>query len=539
MSRHFAMLVSSSPVRSAIPSGDPAAKDSGHRGRYPQLHPVAGCGETEDAEEDRLRADLASRVLSGPGLWTDWLEELDRRGLIGDLLAEGVIEEAVATAPHGHQLDRVLNAKTTLICVLAGCLFPGEGYDTTLRITFGLPGLGLKPGTTVPAGPALSKARALLGEQVTRRAFELDAARSDVALGIGSAWHGMETTAFDGTTAELFNNDELAGAFGVPTGGTKPKLRIVAHVRTGSRRWIGAAVGGYHDGENALVDELASTLRPGMLNLADRGFFSMDRWIRFSATGAHLCWRVKNGARSVPFKTLKTLPDGSELVLLHESNGMLTKRRRDIAGKTAPRLPDTIARLVQFTIVTRTARGRTKTSTIRVLTTLLDQEEFPAAEIAVLYAERWQIEIAYLHLKKTLRGARRVLRGQSEVLARQEAWAFLLVHNMVATVAARAAALAGIDPDAISFTAVLGLVRAHLQADTCCPHCGRRPASSASDPLARLLADVIAHPPNRTGRKRTSGRTPAERRTRHTEDATYTIAITPSNLPEWDQSLGS
>ena len=539
MSRHFAMLVSSSPARSAIPSGDPAAKDSDHCGRYPQLHPVAGCGETEDAEEDRLRADLASRVLSGPGLWTDWLEELDRRGLIGDLLAEGVIEEAVATAPHGHQLDRVLNAKTTLICVLAGCLFPGEGYDTTLRITFGLPGLGLKPGTTVPAGPALSKARALLGEQVTRRAFELDAARSDIELGIGSAWHGMETTAFDGTTAELFNNDELAGAFGVPTGGTKPKLRIVAHVRTGSRRWIGAAVGGYHDGENALVDELASTLRPGMLNLADRGFFSMDRWIRFSAAGAHLCWRVKNGAKSVPFKTLKTLPDGSELVLLHESNGMLTKRRRDIAGKTAPRLPDTIARLVQFTIVTRTARGRTKTSTIRVLTTLLGHAAFPAAGIAALYAERWQIEIAYLHLKKTLRGARRVLRGQSEVLARQEAWAFLLVHNMVATVAARAAALAGIDPDAISFTAVLGLVRAHLQADTCCPHCGRRPASSAGDPLARLLADVIAHPPNRTGRKRTSGRTPAERRTRHTEDATYTIAITPSNLPEWDQSLGS
>jgi len=39
-----------------------------------------------------------------------------------------------------------------------------------------------------------------------------------------------------------------ADTFGVPTGGTKPKLRIVAHVRTGSRRWIGAAIGGYHDG---------------------------------------------------------------------------------------------------------------------------------------------------------------------------------------------------------------------------------------------------------------------------------------------------
>ncbi len=508
MSRHFAMLVPS-----------------------PRAMPAAAA----EAEESRLQAGLASRILSGPGLWLDWLEEIDRHGLVEELLAEGIIDQAVATAPHGHQLDRALNAKTTLLCVLAGCLFPGEGYDGTLRITFGMPGLDLKPGTPVPTGPALSKARALLGEQVARRAFELDAARADVDLGIGATWHGMETTAFDGTTAELFSNDVLAGEFGVPAGGTKPKARIVAHVRTGSRRWIGAAVGGYHDGENTLVDELAGTLREGMLNLADRGFFSMDRWIRFSATRAHLCWRVKNAAKSVPFKTLKTLPDGSELVLLHESDSMPGKRRRDIADRTAPRLPDTVARLVQFTVTTRTRSGRVKTSVIRVLTTLLDHAGFPAAEIAALYAERWQVEIAYLHLKKTLRGSRRILRGQSVTLARQEVWAFLLVHNMIATLAARAAALAGIDPDEISFTAVLGLVRACVHAETRCEHCGRRPG----DPLGRLLAGVVAGPRNRAGRKRTSGRTPAERRTRHTEEATYTITITPSNLPQWDESLAS
>ena len=121
--------------------------------------------------------------------------------------------------------------------MLAGCLFPGEGHDGILCITFGMPGLDLKPGTPVPAGPALSEARALPGEQVARRAFELDAARADVDLGIGATWHDLETTAFDGTTAELFSNDVLAGEFGVPAGGTKPKARIVGHVRTGSRRW--------------------------------------------------------------------------------------------------------------------------------------------------------------------------------------------------------------------------------------------------------------------------------------------------------------
>jgi hypothetical protein len=42
---------------------------------------------------------------------------------------------------------------------------------------------------------------------------------------------------------------------------------------------------------------------------------------------------------------------------------------RDIGDRTAVRLPDTMARLVQFTIVTSTRGGRAKTSAIRLLTT--------------------------------------------------------------------------------------------------------------------------------------------------------------------------
>jgi hypothetical protein len=245
-------------------------------------------------------------VLSGPGLWLDWLEELRRESLLEELLAGGVIVSALEQAPHGHAYDRTLNGKMTVICVLVACLFPGQGYDSVLAAAFGLPGLNLKPGTQTPAGPALSKARALLGEQVMKRLFELDAARSDAEPGIGSLWKGLETTALDGTTMELFRGDVLADAFGVPADGARPLLRAVAHVRTATRRWIAAAAGGYHDGENTRADELEASFRPGILNLAARGFFSMDRWIRFSAAGAHLAWRIKNGAKSVPLKTLRT-----------------------------------------------------------------------------------------------------------------------------------------------------------------------------------------------------------------------------------------
>jgi hypothetical protein len=478
-------------------------------------------------------AEMAARIASGPGFWTDWLAELGRQGLLEELLAHDVIARALREAPPGHKYDRVLTAKMTVICVLVACLFPGAGYDSVLATAFGLPGLRFTPGAGVPSGSAFSQARKLLGEQVMKRLFELDAAVADADLGIGLLWKGLEVTAIDGTTMELARGGVLEGEFGTPADGARPLLRVTAHVRTATFRWVGAAIGGYHDGENALADQLQGSFTLGILNLADRGFFSMDRFLRFSAAGAHLAWRIKNGAKSVPLKTIRTLPDGSELVMLRESGGMRTRRRRETGNPQAERLPDTAARLVAFTVTARTRGGRVKTTVMRVLTTLLDHQAFPAAEIAALYAERWQIEIAFLHLKRTVRGPRRPLRGQSPELARQEAWALLLIHNLTATAAARAAGTAGLDPGLIPFTAVLGLIRAHVAAEAPCRHCGNRP-TSADAPLASLNAAILDLPRHRPGRQRTSGRTTAERRTRHTEEVTYTIDITKSNLPQWD-----
>ena len=194
MSRHFAMCVSS-----------------------PQASTAAVADSRVEKEAGPLRAGLAARVASGPGLWLQELEGLDREGLLEQLLAEGAIGEAAATAPHSHRLDRVLTAKNTLLSLITGCLFAGQGYDQVLRTAFAMPGLDpVAPGTPVPTVPALSKARARSGEHVARRAFELDAARAGAELGTGQLWHGMEVTAFDGTTAALDANDELDAAFGVP-----------------------------------------------------------------------------------------------------------------------------------------------------------------------------------------------------------------------------------------------------------------------------------------------------------------------------------
>jgi hypothetical protein len=74
-----------------------------------------------------------------------------------------------------------------------------------------------------------------------------------------------------------------------------------------------------------------------------------------------------------------------------------------------------------------------------------------------------------------------------------------------------------------------------LAADTCCRHCGHRPSGSG-DPLGQLTTAIEAQPLNRQNRKRTSGRTTAERSELPTEEATYDLTIVPSNLPKADTS---
>ena len=226
--------------------------------------------------------------------------------------------------------------------------------------------------------PGAVKARARSGEHARAGRSSWTRPAADAELGTGRA------VARDGGHRHRRHyrrswsaNDELDAAFGVPAGGTNPMLRLVALVRTATRRWAAAAIGGYHDGENALADQLESALAAGHAQPRRPRLLLHGPVAAVLRHRGAAVWRVKNGAKSVPVKTLKTLPDGSELVMLHESDGMRARRRRDTGDKTAARLPDTIARLVQFTIVTRTRGGRARTSTVRLLTTLVDQDEAP------------------------------------------------------------------------------------------------------------------------------------------------------------------
>ena len=134
-----------------------------------------------------------------------------------------------------------------------------------------------------------------------------------------------------------------------------------------------------------------------MLCLADRQFFGHALWQRATASGADLLWRGKHNLR-LPREAV--LADGSYLTTIYPSD----KDRRHRTGG----IP---VRVVEYQL-TGVAEAE---PLYRLLTTLLDPAQAPAAELAALYHERWEIEGALAELKTQLllmRAVHRALHGR-------------------------------------------------------------------------------------------------------------------------------
>jgi hypothetical protein len=215
-------------------------------------------------------------------------------------------------------------------------------------------------------------------------------------------------------------------------------------VENGTHVLFGAHLGRYAEGETTLAHSTLAALRPGMLCLADRQFFGHALWLAATATGADLLWRGKHNLR-LPREAV--LADGSYLTTIHPSD----KDRRHRTGGIR-------VRVVEYRL-----EGMAGAEPLyRVLTSILDPQRAPAAELAALYHERWEIEVALAELKTGLRGARVVLRSKTPELVRQEFWGLLLAHFAVRGLMHEAALRADEDPDRLSFLHAVRVVRRKL-----------------------------------------------------------------------------
>jgi hypothetical protein len=139
-----------------------------------------------------------------------------------------------------------------------------------------------------------------------------------------------------------------------------------------------------------------------MLCLADRNFLGYELWQQAQATGADLLWRGKKHLR---LAREAELADGSYLSRLYASERDWRKKTNGIG-----------VRVTDYTL-----EGVPDAEpSYRLVTTIVDHRVAPAAELAALYHERWEIETALDELTTPLPGAQVVLRSKTPELVKQE-----------------------------------------------------------------------------------------------------------------------
>jgi hypothetical protein len=133
-----------------------------------------------------------------------------------------------------------------------------------------------------------------------------------------------------------------------------------------------------------------------------------------------------------------------------------------------------------------------------LLTSLLDPERYPAAELVALYHERWEIELGYDEIKTHMLARQETIRSKTPQGVRQEIWGIAIAYNLVRLEMERAAAEANVEPNRISFVYALSLVCREWQR-ACAPRAaiGNIPRDLAT---LRLNLKRLVLPPRRPSR---------------------------------------
>jgi hypothetical protein len=302
------------------------------------------------------------------------------------------------------------------------------------------------PGSKATVAPSsVAEARQTVGAAPLQRIFEMGAEKWAHASAREHAWRGLALYGVDGSTLRVADSPENRTHFGGTTGDRGdsgyPLLRVASLMALRSHILAAAEFGPYSDSEIALSAGLWGSVPRNSLTVVDRGFLAGGILIPLARDGQNRHWltRAKSTTRWKVIKSLGKSEDLVELTVSPQARGY------------DPSLPKTYqARAIKYQI-----KGF-KPQTL--LTSMLDNEQYPAKEIVGLYHERWELELGYDEIKTEMLDRLESIRSRTVVGVEQETWGILLAYNLVRLEMERTAADLGVEPTRISFVTALRII---------------------------------------------------------------------------------
>jgi hypothetical protein len=339
-------------------------------------------------------------------------------GLLTRVFPPDVVEQVVADCGRLQQRNRLLPSRTVVYYVMGLALFAQSSYEEVMRMLAA--GQSWASGWTqtpaIPTKAALFKARARLGPEPLQLLYGRVAQPMAEPVAGPGFYRSRRLMGIDGACLDVPNTPANEEAFGIPATSSTSRglvqIRILGLTEIGTRTIVAATVGGIRERTEHLAREVLPAISPRMLVLAGAGFFSYSLWARAAASGADLLWQLSPNA---------VLP----VERRHSDGSYASHVYANAAHRRAEK--DGIEVRVLEVVDPGTEPGETDAE-YRLCTTILDPAQAPAAELAAIYARRWQMDSAFDELKAHPRSPRVVLRSKVPDGVRQEAYGHLCVH---------------------------------------------------------------------------------------------------------------
>jgi Insertion element 4 transposase N-terminal/Transposase DDE domain len=367
------------------------------------------------------------------------------------VIPKAVIEETIANSERQTQRVRKLPAHLVVCLVIAFSFWSKASMRDVLKNLvdgMSLEWTRLSQYWQVPNSASISEARQRLGCQVMRQLFERVVCPLATPETPGAFLNGLRVMAIDGTLLNVPDSAANARVFGYR--GTRfhqhvafPTVRLVLLVEAGTHLITDALMCPYRMGERRRALKLLRSVGSGMLLLWDRGLHSFRMVHATLAQTADYLGRVP---ANVKFEAQQVLPDGSYLSWIYPD------RKSKQAGATRIRV-----RVIEYQIKSEPAAQ--PALTYRLITSLLDAQQFPAVLLAQHYHQRWEVENTIDEFKTHLLARKVAIRSLKPREVVQEVYGFLLGHWAVRSLMVQAAQTAAISPLRLSFTGTLHVLR--------------------------------------------------------------------------------
>lgn len=313
-------------------------------------------------------------------------------------------------------------------------------------------------GGKVPASTstsAFSEARSKLNPQVLIRATKEVAARGGAQVPGGDLWKGMAPYVIDGTTLTALDTAENQSMF--PQQATQaegvgfPIMRVVTVQSLATGMICDLAIAPYAGkgtGEMALAREVMPSIPDNSLLLGDKYFPSFFFLADLRRRGIHGVFPA-HAARNVDFRKGKWLSYGDHAVTWEKPPRPEWMSKEEYAG-----YPSTLE--MREMEVREKGNGRER---LVLVTTLIDANAFPKADVAKMYRHRWKIEVALRDLKDTF-GLDHI-NANTPAMIEKIIWAHALAYNLLRWHMLNACSLYEVEPEHVSVKTAARIISAN------------------------------------------------------------------------------